>query len=414
MIWIINGTVYTMSDAGIIENGCLGIEDRKITYVGQYLEPPLDAEIIDANGGIIMPGIIEAHCHIGISEEKKGMEGDDCNECTDLVTPYLRAIDGINPLDPAFHMAIQAGITSVMVGPGSANVVGGQFVFMKTHGRCMDDMIVKNPAAMKVAFGENPKREYGAQNTMPSTRMGTAALLREQLWKAKQYRDNKIRMEKQKEQDGQEGHEECRDSNNALEFHEDFRMEPWIQVLDRKIPMKAHAHRTDDILTAIRIAKEFEVDLTIDHCTEGHLIAEEIRKSGYPAICGPHLANRNKLEIQNADFKTPGILSKAGGLVSLTTDHPVSLIQHLPICAAMAVKKGMEPMEALSAITIHASQICRVDDRVGSLEEGKDADIVIFDGSPLEIATETLYTVIDGSIVYRKSDDKVESYNRVC
>lgn len=387
MLWIKNGTICTMVDDERIKNGCIAIEGKKIEYVGDRCEIPDKDEVIDAKGGFIIPGIIEAHCHIGITEEKKRKEGDDSNELTNPITPFMRAIDAINPLDPAFHNAIQAGITSVMVGPGSANIVGGEFAFIKTYGRCIDDMIVKAPAAMKVAFGENPKTEYGNRDIMPATRMAIAALLREEIKKAKQYQQKK------------------KNAKNG-EFEEDFRMEPWLPVLEKKIPLKAHAHRTDDILTAIRIAKEFDLDMTIDHCTEGHIIVEEVQQSGFPAICGPHLASRNKIEVQNADFKTPGVLAKAGVLVSVTTDHPVSLIQYLPICAGYAAKKGLDRMEALRAITINAAKICQVSDRVGSLKKGLDADIAIFDGDPLEVKTEVLYTIINGKVVYDKKNSQ--------
>ena len=307
--------------------------------------------------------------------------GDDCNEETLPVTPALRAIDAVNPMDPAFHDAIEAGITSVMAGPGSANVVGGQFVFMKTQGRCIDNMIVRHPAAMKVAFGENPKVNYGDKDQLPSTRMGIAALLRKTLYEAVQYKAD-------------------RENGNLVQ--RDFEIEPWIPVLNREIPLKAHAHRTDDILTAIRIAKEFEVDITIDHGTEAHLIADEIKESGFPVIVGPDLTARSKIEVKNMDFKTNKILHDAGVLFSITTDHPVSLIQYLPLCAGLAVKHGLPMEEGIKAITINPARICRVDDRVGSLEKGKDADIAIFSGNPLEVFTETLYTIIDGQVIYKK------------
>lgn len=326
-----------------------------------------------------MPGLIESHAHIGITEEKWGAIGDDSNEQTNPSTATLRAIDGINPMDPAFHDAIEAGITSVMAGPGSANVIGGQFVFMKTQGRCIDNMIVKHPAALKVAFGENPKTTYGNQNVYPSTRMGIAAMLRKTLNQAVQYK---------------------KDKENGNITAEDFEMEPWLPVLNKEIPMKAHAHRADDILTAIRIAKEFDVEITIDHGTEGHLIVDEIKESGFPVIAGTDLTSRSKLEVQNMDFKTCGVLQDAGVLCSITTDHPVALIQYLPLCAGLAVKHGLPMEEGLKAITINAAKICRVDDRVGSLKVGKDADIAIFSGNPMEIFTKTLYTIIDGEIIY--------------
>ncbi len=399
---IINGNIHTMAGE-TIERGYIKIEGKKITKVGSMkeLEDTVCKEgkensgkktgntksekTLDVKGAWVMPGIIEAHCHVGITEEKNGTSGDDGNEITNPITPALRGLDAINPMDPEFHAAIKAGITSVMAGPGSANVVGGQFVFMKTQGRCMGDMIVKAPAAMKVAFGENPKRNYGDMGKMPSTRMAIASLLREELFRATQYKEKK--------------------DNGSLE-EEDFKMEPWLPVLNREIPLKAHVHRTDDILTAIRIAKEFNLDMTLDHCTEGHLIAEEIAESGFPAIVGPDLTARSKIEVQNMDFKTSGILNKAGVTVAVTTDHPVSILQYLPICAGLAVKKGLPMEEGLKAITINAAKICRVDDRVGSLEPGKDGDIAIFTGNPMETFTETLYTIIDGKIVYDYQRDE--------
>ncbi len=376
-----NGKIFTMEEKQI-ECGYVRTKGKRIEEVGsmssfKYKE---DGErVLDVNGAWVLPGLIESHAHIGITEEKWGIIGDDSNEETTPVTASLRAIDAVNPMDPAFHDAIEAGITSVMVGPGSANVVGGQFVFMKTQGRCVDHMIVKNPAAMKVAFGENPKTAYGDKNQYPSTRMGTAALLRKTLYQAVRYK---------------------KDKENGNLTQEDFEMEPWIPVLKKEIPLKAHAHRADDILTAIRIAKEFDVDITIDHGTESHLIVDEIKASGFPVIAGTELTSRSKLEVQNMNFKTNRILNEAGILFSITTDHPVALIQTLPLCAGLAVKYGLPVEEGLKAITINAARICRVDDRVGSLKKGKDADIVVFSGNPMKVFTQTLCTIIDGEIIY--------------
>ncbi len=370
-------------------NGFIGIEDGKIVQMGEMEElgkvPVKDGQtdVIDAGGRLIMPGIIESHCHMGITEEKKGMEGDDCNENVQPITPYLRAIDAINSMDAAFDDAVRAGITSAMIGPGSSNVVGGQFAFVKTKGRRIDDLVVLAPAAMKIAFGENPKVNFSGQGKMPVTRMAIAGMLREELFKAKQYIEKRKKAEKEGEG-----------------FEKDFRYECWIPVFEGKIPLKAHVHRVDDIFTAIRIGKEFGLKMTLDHCSEGHLIAEELAKEGFPAIVGPDLSSRSKIEVQNVAFKTAGILSAAGVKVAVTTDHPVSLIQSLPICAGLCVKSGMDEDEALRAITIHAAQICNVADRVGSLEVGKDADIVIFDGNPLEVSSEVFYTLIDGEIAY--------------
>lgn len=385
-MYIVGGTIKTMA-GGDIREGCIRIRNGKIAEIGRRDEvkvhPASDERVIEVKDGIIMPGIIEAHCHMGISEEKKGMEGDDCNETVNPVTPYLRAIDAVNTMDAAFDDAVRAGITSAMIGPGSSNVVGGQFAFLKTKGRRVDDLIVKAPAAMKVAFGENPKVNYSGQGKSPSTRMAIAAMLREELTNAFAYSSRKEKARKAGE-----------------EFQEDFAMECWLPVLRREIPLKAHVHRVDDIFTAVRIAEEFHLKMTLDHCSEGHLIAPELAKAGFPAIVGPDLASRNKIEVQNMAFKTVGVLNKAGLMTAITTDHPVSLIQSLPLCAGLAVKAGLDPEEGYKAITIYPAMICGTADRVGSLEAGKDADIAIFDGNPMEVFTETLYTIIDGQVVY--------------
>jgi len=396
MLLIKDGKILTMCGQNY-ETGCILIKENIIFKVDKEINSNEYeiTETIDAKGLWVMPGIIDAHCHIGITEEKKGFEGDDCNEMKDPITPYIRAIDAINPMDSAFHNAICSGITSVMVGPGSSNVVGGQFAFIKTHGRNIDDMVVLQPAAMKIAFGENPKTNYNDMNKMPSTRMSVAALLREELFNAKKYLNEKIKSDK-----------------DGSSFEEDFRKECWLPVLNKEIPLKAHVHRTDDILTAIRIAKEFNVDLTLDHCTEGHLIANEIKQSGYPAIVGPTLASRNKIEVQNMDFKTAGVLNNEGIKVAITTDHPVTRIQYLPICAGFAAKEGLGIEEGLKAITINAAEICNVSNRVGSIKVGKDADIAIFDGNPMEIFTNTMYTIINGVIIYNRKTDNEEKENK--
>lgn len=409
MLLINHAKVYTMENDVIYEDGYVLCKDKKILETGPRFADSKyygakEMKEFDASGCVAMPGLLEAHCHVGITEEQKGMEGNDCNETTEPVTPQLRAIDAINPMDAAFQSALEAGITGLMIGPGSSNVVGGQFAFVKTYGRCIDRMVVKAPAAMKVAFGENPKNNYGGQSRMPSTRMAIAAMLREELTDAREYA-------RKKEQSGAA----CNDADtpdvseqsdtaaDGSDFAVDFRKEAWLPVLRKEIPLKAHVHRADDIQTAIRIAKEFDLDMTLDHCSEGHLISEEIKESGFPAIVGPAMTSRNKIEVKYVDFKTPGELTKAGVPVAITTDHPVTLIQHLPHCAGMAVKKGMAYMEALKAITINAAKICRVDDRLGSLAPGKDADIAIFDGDPLDLQTNTVATIIDGKIVWPES-----------
>lgn len=374
MLLIQHGTLHTMELDDPIRADML-IRDGKIAKIAHTIYPEKDVQIINAEGLHIFPGFIDAHSHIGIAEEQTTAQTDLSNEGTNPVTPFIRAIDGINPMDSAFHNALTAGITGVMVGPGSSNPIGGQFAFIKTHGRCVDDMVVLAPAAIKLAFGENPMSTYGLSDTMPSTRMGIASVIREELFRAQQYLQNR-------------------------DAQKDYRMECYRELFEGKIPLKAHVHRADDIFTAIRIAKEFGLGLTLDHCTEGHLIAEEIAASGFPAIVGPSLASRTKEEVAYSDFKTPGILHKKGVPVALTTDHPVSRIQYLPLCAALAAKEGLGKQAALRAITIEAAKICRVDHRLGSLREGKDADLAIFDGNPLEISSSVCMTIINGQVVW--------------
>ncbi len=389
MLLIKNGKILTMRGKNY-EEGYVLIEDGKIKAVGEQV-PDLPDNIpnIDAKGGWVMPGIIEAHCHVGITEQKKGFEGDDSNETTEPVTPYLKVIDGINTMDAAFDDAVKAGITGVMIGPGSANVVGGQFAFLKTKSRIIDELIVLEPAAMKVALGENPKRNYSDQKKSPVTRMAIGALLRQALFEAKAYEARKHKAEKE-----------------GKDFEIDFKKECWRPVLEKEIPLKVHVHRVDDILTALRMAKLFDVNITLDHCSEGHLIADTIARAGFPAIVGPSMAPRSKIEVQNVDFKTSGILHKAGVKVAITTDHPVIPIQYLPICAGFAAKEGLGIEEGLKAITINAAEICGVANCVGSLEVGKDADIAIFDGNPMEVFTHTLYTIINGKVVYDKAEEE--------
>lgn len=388
MLLIKNGKILTM--AGVTyDKGNILIENGIIAEIGEKadIDESKASGIIDADGCWILPGLIEAHCHVGIIEERKGFEGDDCNEKNEPITPYLKAIDAINPMDSAFHNALSAGITGLMIGPGSSNIVGGQFAFIKAYGRSIDKMVVLEPAAMKIAFGENPKSNYDSKGQIPTTRMAIGALLREELFGAKKYYKEKRIAQKE-----------------GNSFEEDFRKECWIPVLEKKIPLKAHVHRADDILTAIRIAKDFDLNITLDHCTEGHLIAREINESGFPAITGPTLSTRNKVETQNVDFKTPGVMHKEGVKVAIMTDHPVTRIQDLVICAAFAAREGLGVEEGLKAITINAAEICNVSDRVGSLEKGKDADLAIFNGHPMDIFTRTLYTIINGEIVYRHKE----------
>lgn len=374
MLLIQNGLLYTMEERNARRADLL-IRDGKIAEIADTIPPTEGMQCLDAGGLRVYPGFLDAHSHIGIAQERTNEQLDPTNEGTNPVTPCMRGIDAVNPMDSAFHNALAAGITAVMCGPGSSNAIGGQFAVLKTHGRCVDDQIVLAPAAIKLAFGENPMTNYGLNGNLPSTRMGIAFLIREELFRARQYFD--------------------RGSSDT------FALECYRELFEGKIPLKAHVHRADDILTAIRIAREFGLGLTLDHCTEGHLIAEKIAESGFPAIVGPSLASRTKEEVSLSDFKTPGILRKAGVKVALTTDHPVSRIQYLPLCAALAAKEGMDEWDALRAITIDAAEICRVSHRLGSLKVGKDADLVLYDGNPLEIASSVRATIVSGEIVWQ-------------
>jgi imidazolonepropionase-like amidohydrolase len=383
MLALKNGRVLTMAGKDF-EKATILVENGKILDVSSWVTIPEGAEVIDVSGMVVMPGIIDAHAHLGIYEEGIGDEGEDTNEMTDPVTPHLRAIDAVNPEDKGFEDARENGITAVLTGPGSANVIGGEQIVIKTAGRVVDSMVVKNPAGLKVAFGENPKRVYQAQKKTPSTRMATAALLRENLVKAQNYMKKLER--------GKEAPDKGPDR--------DLKMESLVRVLKGEIPLRAHAHRADDIMTAVRIAEEFNVKIVIEHCTEGHKIADELAKRGIPAVVGPSLTARVKVELKDRTFKTPGILAKAGVTVALMTDHPVIPVHYLPLSAALAVRDGMDEEEALKAITINPARICGVDDRLGSLEKGKDADIVVFDGWPLDVNARVKWVIIDGKVVH--------------
>ena len=382
MLLIKNGYIKTMAGADI-ENGCVLIgADGKIIAVGKDLTAPAEATVIDAGGRLVTPGCVDAHCHIGLDNEACGWEGRDYNEIVDPITPQMRAIDSINPMDEAFGNALRGGVTAACTGPGSANVVGGTFVAIKLAGKRVDKMIIKNPVAMKCAFGENPKRCYGqGSKKAPMTRMGTAALLRELLFKAKRYLEDK-------------------EAGKNPGF--DMKLEAMIPVLQGEIPLKAHAHRADDILTAIRIAKEFGVKITLDHCTDGSLIADELAEEGLWAFVGPTLGNKSKIELANKSFKTPAELHAAGVPISIITDAPVIPLQYLPMCAGLAVNAGLDKEEAWKAITINPATATGIGDRVGSLEAGKDGDVVIWTADPLaSVGGEAYITVVDGKVVYQ-------------
>ena len=356
-------------------------ENGKITAIGQNLIVPQDCEIIDATDKNVYPGFVEAHCHMGLDGSGIGFEGDDCNEMTDILTPQLRAIDGINPMDPTFREAALAGITTVCTGPGSANVLGGTFTAIKTVGKRVDKMIVKKEVAMKCAFGENPKRCYKDKNNY--SRMSTASKLREMLLKAKEY-DRKVTAA-------------AEDESKLPPL--DVKLEALRPVLHRELPLKAHAHQANDIFTALRIAQEFNVKLTLEHVTEGHLIVDELKDEPVPMAVGPSLTHASKFELRNKTFETPGILAAAGCQISIITDSPVIPQQYLPLCAGLAIKSGMKEWDALKAITINAAKHIGIEDRVGSLEIGKDADILVIEGSCFEVSAQPEVVIIDGKVV---------------
>ena len=386
LLALTNGRIITITGP-TYEKGTILIDGDKISKVGLAadIQIPSESKVFDLDGKTVVPGFIEAHCHVGIAEEIYRVEGDDLNETSNPVTPALRVIDAVYPGDVAFKDAYQAGVTTMHILPGSANIIGGTTLIMKTHGLIVDKMAINSYAGVKVAFGENPKRTYGSQSKMPETRMGTAAMLREQMVKAMEYVDKSQR---------------CK-SDPDKKPERDLDMEALGLVLNGTIPIRAHAHRTDDIMTAIRIAEEFGVKLIIEHGTEGHLIADEIASRNIPVVAGPSFVSRAKVELKQRTFETPGILSKKGVKVAIMTDHPVIPINYLPLCAALAVRAGMDYDEALKAITINAAEILGISDRVGSIEAGKDADLVVLDGDPLEIKTKVFEVFINGDSVYK-------------
>ena len=356
------------------------IQNGKIAAIGENLSAD-GAAVIDAAGKHVYPGFVDAHSHLGMQGSGIGFEGNDCNEMTDILTPQLRAIDGFYPMDPALHEAAAAGVTTVCTGPGSANVVGGTFMAVKTVGKRVDKMVINDRVAMKCAFGENPKRCYKDVNNY--SRMSTAAKLRELILKTLEY-DHKLQTAGD-------------DESKKPKF--DFKLEAMLPVIHREIPLKAHAHRADDIFTAIRIAKEFNLRLTLEHVTEGHLIVDELMEENLPMAVGPSLTHASKFELRNKTFATPGILAKAGGQVSLITDAPVIPQQYLPLCAELAIKSGMEEFAALQAITINPAKHIGIADRVGSIEVGKDADLVVMPGSCFDIAVAPDVVLINGEEV---------------
>lgn len=367
-----------------IQNGTVLIDgEGKIVAVGQ-VEIPDGTKVIDGKGKVVAPGFIDAHGHAGVYEEGLGFEGSDGNEMVDPVTPHLRALDAINPHEEGILDALKSGVTAMCVLPGSANVIGGQGVVVHLHGNTVEEMIIEEVGGLKIAFGENPKRVYSGQKKSPSTRMATAALLRENLVKATNYM---AKLEKAKE-----------DPDKTVE--RDLKMEVLVRALKREIPVRAHAHRADDIMTALRIAKEFNLDISIEHCTEGHKIIKQLKEAGVWAIVGPTISNRSKVELQELSFDTLKILYEGGIPLAITMDHPVVPVGYMPTAAAYAVKAGLPYEEALKAMTINPAKILGIADRYGSIEEAKMADLVLWSGDPLDIQSKVEKVLIHGEVVH--------------
>lgn len=387
MLLLKNGNVMTMAGPAFV--GDVAIENGKIVAVGQSLSYS-DAEVRDVTGMTVMPGIVDPHCHIGMWEDAMGFEGADGNECTNPITPELRAIDAINPYDRCFEEAVAGGVTTCVTGPGSANVIGGQFVAIKTYGDSVENMVLRFPVAVKAAFGENPKRVYNGKNHTPSTRMATAALMRKALIEAQEYNE---KLEK-----GKADPEKMPERNLGKEI--------LARVIRRELPLKIHAHRADDILTAIRICREFKLRYTLDHCTEGYLITDKLKEALSEdcegIIVGPLLTDRSKIELKNLSFKAPKVLEQAGIEYAMMTDHPVTPEQYLPICTAIAVREGASEEGALKAITINAAKITGIADRVGSIEVGKDADIAVFSGHPFDFRSRCVLTLVNGKVAHEE------------
>ena len=382
---IINAVLHPMQRA-TIEAGFLRIAGGKIQALGAMADyVPRDGEqVLDAAGCVLTPGLVDVHSHLGMIENALGFEGDDVTEITDPCTPHLRAIDGVNPLDRCFAEALAAGVTTVVTSPGSANPVGGQAAAIKTWGRRIDDMILKAPAAMKFALGENPKSCYNDRDEAPVTRMATAAIIREALFKAREYLQKQTRAAADPDVD-------------APEF--DMKCEALVPVLRRQVQAHFHAHRADDIFTAVRIAREFGLDYVIVHGTEAHLVADLLAQEGARVITGPSLGDRGKPELANLSFATPGVLNRAGVLCSICTDHPETPLPYLPLCAALAVKSGMAEEEALRAITWYPARIAGLDGRVGSLAPGLDADLVLWSEFPLHLSAAVRAVMVAGEWV---------------
>ena len=401
MIAITNGKVMTITQ-GTLERGTVLVEDGRIVAVGEEVEIPEDAEVYDATGKVVMPGLIDAHCHVGLFPDGIGWEYSDGNEMTDPITPHLRALDAVHPEDPAFKELVAAGVTTVLTGPGSGNLIGGQWVCLKTAPQpSVEQMVLLEPAGMKMALGENPKRVYGEQKKAPSTRMGNAATLRAALVDAQNYLEKWRRYEADLADYQAKVEAEDEDAEEPKPPERDLKLEALGKVLRREMKARVHAHRADDMLTAIRIAEEFDLDLTLEHATEGYKIADILADKGIPVTAGPILFSRVKYELKNMTPKNPGLMAKAGVKVAIQTDE-MSAVKYLTINAALAMREGMAEEEALKAITINPAEIIGVADRVGSLEAGKDADLVVFSGHPFDYRTVAELVLVDGQVAYRR------------
>ncbi len=381
MLLLKNGQIHAMTQE--VFSGDILIDNGKILAVGEHLSAD-GAEVIELGGKFVLPGMIDAHCHIGMWEDGMGEEGSDGNEMTDPITPELRAVDGLNPFDPCFKEAREAGVTTVVTGPGSANVIGGQFAALKTCGRSIEEMTLRDPIAMKAATGENPKNVYAEKKVAPTTRMAIASLFRSTMTDAIEYQKGMAKEEDKPDRD--------------------IAMEALLPVINRDLTVKIHAHRADDILTGLRLAKEFNLKVTIDHCTEGYMITDVLKdrliEQGAGIIIGPLLSERSKIELKNLSFSAPRVLEEAGIPFAMMTDHPVIPIQFLPVQAGIAMREGLSEETALRSITRYAAEIVGIQDRVGTLEPGKDADIAVFDGHPFDYRTHCVLTLINGKVVH--------------
>lgn len=380
MFLIRGAKIYTMGEKDFLDGGDLLIDSGKVVAVGTALYAP-NAKEIDAKGMYMLPGLVDAHCHVGMWEDGMRDEGSDGNEMTGAVTAEMRAIDGINPYDRCFEEALEAGVTTVSTGPGSANVVGGQFVAMKTIPGTIESRMLKAPQALKTAFGENPKTVYGGQKKSPSTRMATAAIFRQAMIDGLTY-DTKMKQE-----------DECKRPDRSLG------KEVLALAATGQLRVKAHAHRADDILTAIRLRNEFRLDMSLEHCTEGYLITDELKRANIPIVIGPLLSERSKIELRNLTFKAPYILHQAGIRFAIMTDHPVIPLQYLFLSAALAIREGLPEHEAIMSITKNAAWAIGLEDRLGSLEPGKDADFALYDGHPLDARVRARQVYVNGELV---------------